>query len=248
MISYSSKRIIISVISLTAFSALSGCIGQPYGENRQADDLLGQDEQALQVVDGSDDGIASDFPFEDTYQDGNFSDIDSVIQGDVATEPMEEVTVTATRLPNDPDIEALNLSSTTAYFAYWLKDRHPTIRFTSGHRSITSQARAMAANVLRQRQWIALTYSDTPLRNALQQWVNNHPNATGAEIQTGLLSVFAAASPADVASFSNHLSGNAFDVQPVDGAVGAAIQSDLNNLPGLFLDHEGGLRRWHYQD
>jgi hypothetical protein len=66
-----------------------------------------------------------------------------------------------------------------------------------------------------------------------------------------LMSVFNAASPADVAAFSKHLSGDAFDVQPVNGPVGNAIYNTLkgfkNSGQGKFLDREGGLRRWHFQ-
>ena len=68
------------------------------------------------------------------------------------------------------------------------------------------------------------------------------------EIQAGLLSVLDRASDAELARFSFHLGGMAFDVQPV--TVGAdKIKATIRQLSGLdkFLDTEGGLVRWHAQ-
>jgi hypothetical protein len=47
---------------------------------------------------------------------------------------------------------------------------------------------------------------------------------------------------------SRHLSGDAFDVQPVEDNADA-IKQTIRKLPGLqlFLDREGGLVRWHAQ-
>ena len=64
----------------------------------------------------------------------------------------------------------------------------------------------------------------------------------------GLLSVLDAATDAQLGSFSRHLSGMAFDVQPV--TVDAdAIKKSIRALAGLdkFLEMEGGLVRWHAQ-
>jgi len=47
---------------------------------------------------------------------------------------------------------------------------------------------------------------------------------------------------------SKHLSGEAFDVQPVDKDA-EAIKKTIRGLTGLdkFFDTEGGLVRWHAQ-
>lgn len=74
---------------------------------------------------------------------------------------------------------------------------------------------------------------------------------TKDEIEAGLLSVFNAATPTEVGNFSKHLSGEAFDVQPItnDAAQADAIKNTIRGLAGLgkFLETEGGLVRWHAQ-
>ena len=71
------------------------------------------------------------------------------------------------------------------------------------------------------------------------------------EVAAGLLSVFDAATPEAVGKFSKHLSGEAFDVQPVtnDATAAEAIKKTIRGLDGLgkFLETEGGLVRWHAQ-
>src|SRR5262249_38540240 len=104
-----------------------------------------------------------------------------------------------------------------------------------------------AANVAKNRQYIAGTYPDSALSRALQKWVDDHPGASQAQIEAGLLSVFNGFPQDVVLRFSKHMSGDAFDVKPVDGPTGNAIHSDLSQRPGKFLDEEAGLRRWHYQ-
>ena len=149
--------------------------------------------------------------------------------------------------PVDAQIEALDLAPTARAAAYVLKKAHPSVGFTSGRRDKVAQARAMASNVVKNRQWIVETYKVSALCTQLQNWVDQHPEKTvQADVAAGLLSVFDAASQADLGRFSKHLSGEAFDVQPV--SIDAdAIKKTIRGLPGLslFLDREGGLERWH---
>jgi hypothetical protein len=147
----------------------------------------------------------------------------------------------------DTAIEALNLAPVAKAAAYALKRLHPGLVFTSGRRDKTGQARAMASNVVKNRQWIVQTYRDSEARAACQKWVDDHPAAaTQAQIQEGLLSVFNGLTDDQLGRLSNHLSGNAFDVQPVDREA-EAIKASIRGLDGLhlFLDKEGGLERWH---
>jgi len=149
--------------------------------------------------------------------------------------------------PPDPAIEALNLAPAARAAAYALKRLHPGVVFTSGRRDKVGQARAMASNVVENRKWIEQTYKASEARTACQRWVDSHPAATTqAQIQEGLVSVFNSLSADQLGNLSKHLSGNAFDVQPVDQNA-AAVQASIRGLPGLalFLDHEGGLKRWH---
>lgn len=150
---------------------------------------------------------------------------------------------------SDAQIEALDLAPTARAAAYALKKAHPSVSFTSGRRNKADQARVMASNVAKNRQWIVETYKVSDLRKQLQDWVDKHPEkTTQADIAAGLLSIFDASSYTDLGKFSKHLSGEAFDVQPVQTDADA-IKKTIRGLPGLdlFLDTEGGLVRWHAQ-
>ncbi len=149
--------------------------------------------------------------------------------------------------PIDSEIEKLDLTPVAKAAAYELRRLHPEVVFTSGRRDKAAQARAMASNVAKKRKWIVETYRESAARAACQTWVDDHPAATTeAQIQEGLLSVFNSLPADQLGGLSKHLSGNAFDVQPlVEGA--DAVKASIRRLEGLvlFLDREGGLVRWH---
>jgi hypothetical protein len=150
---------------------------------------------------------------------------------------------------DDTEIEALNLGTTARAAAYELKKAHPSVKFTSGRRSKEDQARAMSGNVVQNRKWIEQTYAQSDLRTSCQTWVDNNPNKkTAAEIKAGLLEQFNAVPDNVLARFSKHLGGEAFDVQPVDKDA-TAIKATIRGLTGVskFLEHEGGLVRWHVE-
>jgi hypothetical protein len=158
-------------------------------------------------------------------------------------------TPAAAAADTDPDIEALNLRGSARKGAYALKKAHPSVTFTSGRRDKADQARAMASNVVQNRKWIEETYVSTKLSKACQKWVNDNPDKkTQDEIAEGLLSVLNGATDAELSTLSKHLSGDAFDVQPVDTDADA-IKKTIRGLDGLdkFLEKEGGLVRWHAQ-
>jgi len=159
--------------------------------------------------------------------------------------------VAATAAPpgTDPDIEALNLRGTALKAAYALKKAHPSVKFTSGRRDKADQARAMAGNVVENRKWIEQTYVSTTVSKACQKWVDDNPEKkTKDEISEGLLTVLDEQADDDLAKLSRHLSGDAFDVQPVETDADA-IKKSIRALEGLdkFLEQEGGLVRWHAQ-
>jgi hypothetical protein len=152
---------------------------------------------------------------------------------------------------SDPDIEALDLRGEAKKAAYALKKAHPAVRFTSGRRDKAAQASAMASNVVKSknRRWIEKTYKSTVVSRACQQWLDDNPDKlTKDAIAEGLLSVLDAQADDDLALLSKHLSGDAFDVQPVETDADA-IKETLRDLagPDNFLDMEGGLVRWHAQ-
>jgi hypothetical protein len=149
----------------------------------------------------------------------------------------------------DPATEALDLTATARAAAYALKQAHPQVVFTSGRRSKEDQARAMASNVVKNRRWIEQTYAASSLRTQCQEWVDANPDKKSqTEVAEGLLSVFNTVTDAELGKFSKHLSGEAFDVQPVDQDADE-IKKTIRGLAGLskFLDTEGGLVRWHAQ-
>ena len=150
----------------------------------------------------------------------------------------------------DPAIEGLDLAPTAKNAAYELKKKHPAVTFTSGRRSIGDQARAMAGNVVQNRKWIEQTYAKSTAREKCQRWVDDNPDKkTKDEIETGLAGVLDQLTDAELALFSKHLSGEAFDVQPVDTDADKIKETlrDLTKDKGKFLDTEGGLTRWHAQ-
>ena len=111
----------------------------------------------------------------------------------------------------------------------------------------------MASNIVsdpdHDRQWIYRTYKKDLAHAKLQQWVNDHPEATTvATIAAGLEATMNAMTDNERANVSKHLTGQAFDVQPVRENADK-IKSDIRALPGhpKFLEKEGGLTRWHIQ-
>ena len=137
----------------------------------------------------------------------------------------------------------------------------PSLELTSGVRSRQTQASAMAADTLLDRNFILNTYKPSPIKDACMAAVNsvygpiceliNQNNLTMALI--GALSVF---DNDGLRQLSWHMSGDAFDVQPVDGDEGAGIKDKIRSLVGLritngghgeFLEKESGLVRWHIQ-
>jgi len=146
-------------------------------------------------------------------------------------------------------IDSLNLSPAAKKGAEQLLKEYPKdIIFTSGRRDLTAQARAMAGNVVKKRDWIEQTYKANDASRACQQWVNDHPEAkTQKEIAAGLSETFKQLGP-KAGQISRHLTGDAFDIEPVkDQDKADAIKKSIKELPGLkqFLDHEGGLEIWH---
>lgn len=155
--------------------------------------------------------------------------------------------VAAVGLATDPQIEKLQLRGAAKKGAYSLKKAYPSVRFTSGRRNKADQARAMASNVVEKRKWVEKTYEPSTASKACQKWVDDHPDKTTKEdIAAGLLSVLDTLTDDDLRKLSRHLSGDAFDVKPVEKNA-AAIKRTIRRLKGLdqFLEKEGGLVRWH---
>lgn len=157
----------------------------------------------------------------------------------------------------EPTIEAfasvddLDLAASAKAGAQKLQEQFPNdVKFTSGRRSIERQASAMAPNVVKNRQWIEQTYKISPQRAALQKWVDDNLGATtAAAIAVGLQGVMNSWTDAQQRNFSRHMTGDAFDVQPVAGSQGEKIKEAISKLPKLnwHTFQEGGLEIWHAQ-
>lgn len=148
----------------------------------------------------------------------------------------------------DPEIESLNLAPSARKGAYALRQKHPAVRFTSGRRTRQEQARAMAGAVIGHRKAIGESFGASEIRDACQQWVDANPDKTsGHEIQEGLAGILDRYTDEQLAGFSEHMAGLAFDVQPVPD--GHAIKKTMQGLEGLdrFLEKEGGVEVWHAQ-
>lgn len=145
----------------------------------------------------------------------------------------------------------LDLREPAATAARLLKEAHPEVVFTSGRRDLRSQARAMAQNVaLKGKGWLRATYKPSKALDGLVAWCDAHPAIRfWGPMAQGFLSVLMKLPPDDAARISRHLGGLAFDIRPVLGAEGVAIRKTILGLPhlDLFLDHEGGLSRFHLQ-
>lgn len=145
-------------------------------------------------------------------------------------------------------IDDLHLVDYAKEAAKKLLSDFPNVVFTSGRRDVAQQASAMAGNIVQNRDWIKETYLASPERDSLQAWVDANPDATTKDaIAAGLVSIMSSWSDDQKRNLSRHFSGQAFDVQPMNGTVGDDVKAAIKALPNLrkFLDNEGGLIIWH---
>ena len=146
------------------------------------------------------------------------------------------------------NISSLNLSAKAKPAAESLLTAFPAVVFTSGKRDLAGQAKAMAGNVVKKRDYIKATYTASDASKACQKWVDDHPEAkTQSDIAAGLLETLKALG-SKAGQISKHLTGDAFDVQPVTKDADA-IKKAMKALPGVskFLEKEAGLVIWHVQ-
>ena len=140
------------------------------------------------------------------------------------------------------------------------------IQFTRGYSDLKGQARAMAGNVYRNREWIKQTYTrkDRPsyaVACRLQEAVYLHAELRDrGDIERYLYDALCAIPNGHEISFHtitrNGLpAAEAFDLIPLedsDGALtvlGQKVKAKILRLRNLdaFLTREGGLRIWHVQ-
>ncbi len=138
------------------------------------------------------------------------------------------------------------LSATAKKAADELLKTYPDLKITSGKRDLSEQANAMAGNVVKTRDYIKNTYASSDASKACQKWVDDNPDAkTQKDIAAGLLETLKGLG-SKAGQISKHLTGDAFDVQPVTKDADA-IKKAIKALPGIkkFLEKEAGLTIWH---
>lgn len=133
----------------------------------------------------------------------------------------------------------------------------PSLKITSGRRTLTSQLEAMLANEAHAPGYIAKTYIPTPIIKWLVRKVKQDKNVKMTPARRALGYTFDIEdkfSHADQQRLSRHITGCAVDFQPGTPAEEAAIVKVLDEgavlklLPRTkFLTREGGLSRWHIQ-
>ena len=154
--------------------------------------------------------------------------------------------------PTKIDIMRLGLVGKANQAAIEIASSHPDIQFTSGRRDLQEQAAAMAQNVVQNRNWIIQTYKPSKASQKCQAWVTTNPKAkTPLAIMKGLLEVLRALPEDEIEKLSKHLTGEAFDIKPIDGLKGQMVLASLRLVVaahgGQLLEREGGLVRWHAQ-
>ena len=148
--------------------------------------------------------------------------------------------------------DQLNLTGSALYAATKIKERFPNVVFTSGTRTLDSQARAVAQNIYRLQDsgWVSATYRDSAfIRKLNQEIINNWASIKGNEsiiLQT-VKRVFDNDN-AGAKLMSKHLIGYAFDLR-VNCVNYDELNSFVKTLPGFnqFLTREGGLAVWHIE-
>jgi hypothetical protein len=140
------------------------------------------------------------------------------------------------------------------------------IVWRSGYRDLYPQAKAMAANVRLNRQWIRQTYTRTSrpsfgIALRLQAWVDAHPEQTDEKTLADALHAELLVIPhGRLISKHSYMIGAApaslaFDLEPIEHddqltAMGQEVWHRILTLPYLDpppMRREGGLRRWHVQ-
>ena len=127
----------------------------------------------------------------------------------------------------------------------------PTLKITSGRRTLTSQLEAMLINEAKAPGYIEKTYIPTPIIRWIikQLHTRNLAKMTLARRALGwTFDIEDQFSKADQQRLSRHIIGDAVDFQPGTPQEEAAILKVLaSQAPTKFLTHENNLPRWHIQ-
>lgn len=129
------------------------------------------------------------------------------------------------------------------------------LTITSAKRNPEDQARAMASDVVLNHQYIVETYVESPIRDALQAWVDQNRLLASdqSSCEQGLLGVLNTFAPEDLRHLSWHISGDAFDCEPDGNDAHLKLLQQIvadsiaSGGEAKLLTMEAGLVRWHVQ-
>lgn len=127
----------------------------------------------------------------------------------------------------------------------------PTLKITSGRRTLTSQLQAMLENEEKSPGYIEKTYIQTPLIKWIIKQLHTRNLAKMSPARRALGWTFDIEdkfSIADQRRLSRHITGDAIDLEPGTPQEEAAILKVLAGQPPTkFLTSENHLPRWHVQ-
>lgn len=158
-------------------------------------------------------------------------------------------------------IEQMRLAPNAAFAAQIVKERHPTVIFTSGRRDVREQASAMAANTIRYGVgWLGETYKNREMVDQLERWMeqNLEKTASLALMADGFYETIMATQAGQLTQFP-HCRGDAWDIQcprfadgRIDEGEVSQVRRTIETLPvslglQLILTREGQHRVIHAQ-
>lgn len=152
-------------------------------------------------------------------------------------------------------VEELDLTGDALIVAIEVAARFPQAVFTRGRTTRAGQARAMAQNIAKSSDgvmWLRKTYRATDSLEKVIATVEaiTHPYREPA-VEIALAALFAGFNASELAQITKHPAGEAFDIQPVDAPwvndMCVYLTQRAVDLGGKFFEHEGDLRRLHWQ-
>lgn len=149
-------------------------------------------------------------------------------------------------------LDQLNLAPIMDQAARQFEWAFSHVQWLSGRRNRQGQAQAMAAQIVKDRQWISKTYLHAA---HLQTAVDFHPDAkTTEQLNNLLFETMLGMSDSELAKVSDHIAGMAVDLAPMifgDGdptPTGQAALKWMHDYPytKVVLTREGGRIIWHW--
>lgn len=146
----------------------------------------------------------------------------------------------------------LGLTDSALEVAIRLVARFPGVEIVSGKRTVREQAHSMAANVVKDPDFVRDTYALSLASRRCQAWVDRNVNAKLDKIAEAFERILCDLPDDELRHLTRHITGEAFDVMPpkdlkLRNDVKVFLADAAREHGGRFLDHEGKLDRLHWQ-